>query len=118
MLLRIYCRFLGASLAQEANVTQLPLTTPPQQHPHSAFPSLLYGTDTREFRDLSASQRDFILGFIHTLNPCIVFDSRVEDSNEAYDRTWRRWLGFCSTAGRASDPFLTLLSLVGRELFV
>jgi hypothetical protein len=58
------------------------------------------------------------LGFVRTSNRCLVFDSRVEESNESYDRTWRRWLGFCTEAGRGSDPFLNKLSPVGRELFV
>ena len=47
-----------------------------------------------------------------------MFDSRVESSNESYDRTWRRWTGFCTRAGRGADPFLLGLSSVGRELFV
>ena len=58
------------------------------------------------------------MGFVRSSNRCSVFDSRTEGSNEAYDRSWRRWLGFCTQAGQGDDPFLDRLSTVGREVVV
>ena len=73
----------------------------------------LLGADTSEFRDISATQRDFVMDFIRSSNRCRVFDSRTEGSNESYNRVWRRWLGFCEQAGQSHDPFLDNLSTVG-----
>ena len=48
----------------------------------------------------------------------IIFDGRQEGSNEVYDRTWRRWEGYCEHVGYAGDNYLTLLSVDEQELFL
>jgi hypothetical protein len=75
-------------------------------------------SDTAEIQDLSAAQRDFILGFASTANRSLVFDAKQEGSHEDRDRVWRRWLHFCTTAGRGNNPFLTSLSDEQRTLHV
>jgi hypothetical protein len=71
-----------------------------------------------EFQNITVTQRHFLLGFVHSSNRSIIFDSRTEESNESKDRTWRRWLSFCAEAGRSHDPFLNQLSPDGQELLV
>ena len=58
------------------------------------------------------------MGFVRTANRSHTFESRTEGSNESYDRTWRRWLGFCAKAGRSYDPFLNKLSAVRQEVII
>jgi hypothetical protein len=74
--------------------------------------------DSGEFQNITVTQQHFLLGFVHSSNRSIIFDSRTEESNESKDQTWRRWLGFCAKAGRSHDPFLNQLSPDGQELLV
>ena len=70
------------------------------------------------FQHCSTTQRDSLLGLTHAANHGIVFNSCQEGRHESADRVWRRWLGFCRQSGFGSDPYLTLLSVLERELLV
>lgn len=49
-------------------------------------------------------------------NGGIIYLGRQESSNEDSDRTWRRWVGFQTSIGYKSDPYLTALSLSEQNL--
>ncbi|KAI2498100.1 hypothetical protein MHU86_16410 [Fragilaria crotonensis] len=68
-------------------------------------------------RHLSAAGRNTLLDNASASNRRIIFDGRQE-SNETYDRTWRRWEGFCEHAGYNSDPYLALLSVDEQQLVI
>ena len=42
----------------------------------------------------------------------------LANSSIIFYRVWRRWIGFCTRAGDPDDPFLVVLFLDERELFV
>ena len=72
---------------------------------HIAFDGPLNDILTKSFhiycpQQRYTAQRNVVIGFVHTSNRCLMFDSRSECSKESHDRTWRCWLGFCAKAGR------------------
>ncbi|KAI2507378.1 hypothetical protein MHU86_7098 [Fragilaria crotonensis] len=69
-------------------------------------------------RHLATPDRDIILDNASAASRRVIFDSRQESSNESYDRTWRRWRGYCNHVGYPTDTCLTLLSDNERELFL
>ena len=71
--------------------------------------------DSGELRNLTAAQRDIILDNSSAANRFIIFDEQEEGSNESHDRTWRRWVGFCTSIGDARDPLLSTLFLIKQE---
>jgi hypothetical protein len=77
---------------------------------------LLPPTDTGKLQKLSASSKHITLGHSRPANHGIIFDSKQEASHENHDRAWQRWIGFCTKAGLASDPFVTQLHPEERTL--
>jgi hypothetical protein len=89
-----------------------------KQCTHPPFPTTPNIAGARERSNLSASNRETLLGHsTSAANRHIVFGSCQEGQNEASDRVWRRWEGFVRRTGNQSDPFLTMLSVLERELF-
>ena len=62
---------------------------------HSQLPSQV----PENLRNLSAAQRNTLLGHSSAANRSIIFDSCQEGRNEGADRVWRRWNGFCKITG-------------------
>jgi hypothetical protein len=67
---------------------------------------------------ISQLPTDTILVHASATNHRVIFDSQQESSNESFDRTWRRWRGYCKHVGYSTDPHLTKLSVNERSLFI
>jgi hypothetical protein len=74
--------------------------------------------NSRRFRHLTATQRDFLLCHSGPANHRIVLDSKQEEAHEKRDRVWRRWISFCTEAGIDSNPFLLKLQPPETELII
>jgi hypothetical protein len=86
-------------------------------HSNPASSLLLTSANSRELRHLTPAQRAFIIRGTRAVNDRIVHESVQPKTNEDRDRTWRRWIGFCSKAGIV-DRLLVGIPDSSKELII
>ena len=85
---------------------------------NQAVPRVIPLSGAGKLRHLTVAGRDTVQVHASAASCRVIFDSRQESSNESFDRTLRRWSGYCCHVGNETDPLLALLSDNERDLFL